>query len=233
MTRHLSLCLSLAAFALPGVGQGLTRQNLASILGFENGTPGQYPAGWGRSGTDANGTVVTDDQVFHSGKYSARMERPVTANSQGFSGVIAGIPLDFAGKTVQWRGWVKTENVVGAAAIWIREDGAGTATNLAFATTQGLNVRGTTDWTQYSVTLPVLLDGKQLVFGSFVLGTGKVWVYDLEMLVDGVPVANTPPRNPTIFDTDHEFDNGTGISFTTISQSQIVNAATLAQIRAC
>src|SRR5437773_11984125 len=66
---HFVLCLALA---VPGGAQILTRQNLAEILGFENGQPGVYPAGWGGGPAD---TIFTDDQVVHSGKYAARIER--------------------------------------------------------------------------------------------------------------------------------------------------------------
>src|SRR5258708_16780016 len=101
---HVFLCL---AFALLGVAQTRTRQNLADILGFENGTPGTFPAGWGGGPAD---TIFTDDQVVHTGKYSCRIERNASSSST-FSTVTTGIPLDFAGKTIEWRGFIKTENV--------------------------------------------------------------------------------------------------------------------------
>jgi hypothetical protein len=78
MNRLCYLLFSLA-LALPGGAQPLTRQNLANILGFENNTQaGACPAGWSCSPA---GTIFVDDQVVHSGKYSARIER--TASSSG------------------------------------------------------------------------------------------------------------------------------------------------------
>src|SRR5689334_1632281 len=109
----LLLCLALA---WPGHSQTLTRQNVANILGFENGQPGAYPAGWGFSGGGPAGAVTVDDKIFHGGKYSARIERGAS-NSGTFSGPIASIPLDFAGKTIEWRGFIKLENVSDAVAI--------------------------------------------------------------------------------------------------------------------
>src|SRR5215813_10628186 len=77
--------------------QTLTRQNLASILGFENNTrAGVFPVGW--TGTGG----LTDDQVMHSGKYSARIDRN-TSSAGTFSTLTGTIPLDFAGKTIEWR----------------------------------------------------------------------------------------------------------------------------------
>jgi C-terminal processing protease CtpA/Prc len=211
---------------LPGSSQTLTRQNLASILGFENNTQaGVFPVGWVGGPAD---TIFTDDHFVHSGKYSARIER--TASSSGtFSTLTQAIPVDFAGKTVEWRGFIKTENVSDAVALWLREDGDGGSVE-AFATMQGLGIKGTTDWKQYSITLPWNEQAQRLYFGFLLAGTGKGWVDDLEMLVDGQPVAQAPNRITTILDTDHEFDDGSGISLTALSDVQISNLATLAKV---
>jgi len=218
MTHRGCLILGIV-LALPAAAQ-TTRQTLASILGFENGTAGQYPAGWG--GTQ-NGTIFIDNQVVHSGRNSARIER--TANSpQEYSTLTTGIPLDFAGKTIEWRGFLRTENVNGYAALWLREDG--NSPNLAFSTLQDLNLNGTRGWTQYSISVPVLQQGTQLWFGFLLTGTGKAWVDDLQLLVDGVPVGNLT----TPFDTDHEFDAGSRIAITSLSSTQIRNLATLAKV---
>jgi hypothetical protein len=223
MIRHWSLLLWLA-FAPTVLAQTSTRQNLANILGFENGSLGAFPAGW--SGSPAN-TISVDDQNVHSGRYSARIER--NASSSGtFSTLTATIPLDFAGKTIEWRGFLKTENVNGFVALWLREDGD--SPNLAFATLQGLNLNGTRSWTEYSVSVSAMPAGKQLYFGFLLSGTGKGWVDDLSLLVDGKPVALAAPRIPTVFDTDHEFDAGSRIHVTDLSNVQIKNLATLAKV---
>src|SRR6266852_4241266 len=210
---HLLLCVLLA---LPGDAQTLTRQNLADILGFENGQPGMFPAGWGGGPPE---TIVIDDQVVHSGNYSARIER--SASSSGpFSTLTAAIPLVFAGRTVVWRGFIKTENVNSFVALWLREDAAPGAV-LAFNTTQGLGVNGTNDWKEYLITVPVLPEGKRIVFGFLLAGTGKAWVDDLQLRVDGQPVAQAPDRILTVLDSDQEFDNGSGISLTAVSDVQV------------
>ena len=47
------------ALALNGYSQTITRQNLDNILGFENGRPGAFPAGWGGAPTN---TIFIDDR---------------------------------------------------------------------------------------------------------------------------------------------------------------------------
>ena len=213
------LCVSLA---MPAGAQTITRQNLAQILGFENGVAGAFPAGWSGSAG-----IFIDNQVAHSGRNSARIDRTSSSPST-FSTLTVAIPLDFAGKTIEWRGFVKTENVSDAVAIWLREDGD--APSLGFATSQGLGVKGTTDWKEYSITLPVINEAKQLYFGFLLIGTGRAWVDDLQLLVDGQPVANASVRIPTVFDGDHEFDAGSRVSLTNLTDIQIKNLAKLAKV---
>src|SRR5437016_3672169 len=83
---------------------------------------------------------------------------------------------------------------------------------LAFATLQGLNLNGTRNWTQYSISVPAVPDGKQIYFGFLLAGTGKGWVDDLQLLVDGQPVALAGPRVATPLNTDHEFDQGSRVN---------------------
>ena len=86
-----------------------------------------------------------------------------------FSTLTQVIPIDFAGRTIEWRGFIKTENVSDFVALWLREDGATGV--VAFATMQGLGVNGTADWTQYSITLPWDNEARQLYFGFLLSGS--------------------------------------------------------------
>jgi hypothetical protein len=206
--------------------QTYTRQNIATIFGFENNTrAGVYPSGWFGSG---NGTIVSDNQVAHTGRWSARIERTVTS-TQTISTITQSLPLDFGGKTIVWRGWIKMQGVSDYVALWAREDGVD-GNPVEFATMQGLGIGGTAGWKQYSISIPWDTQARYLVFGFFLSGAGRAWVDDLELLVDGVPVAQAPNKVLTPLDTDHEFDNGSGIQVTDLSDVQIANLATLAKV---
>lgn len=225
MTRRWQFLLWLA-LVWPGHSQTYTRQNIAMILGFENNSrAGVFPAGW--LGNTTVG-IVTDDQFVHSGKYSARFDR-TASSTPSFSTITQYIPIDFAGTTIQWRGWIKMQNVGDYVALWAREDDAN-ANSVQFATMQGQGVSGTADWQQYSITMPWNFQAKTLYFGFFLSGAGTAWVDDLELLVDGVPVAEAPARVLTVLDTDHQFDNGSGVALTTLSNTQLANLATLAKV---
>jgi hypothetical protein len=125
-------CAALALHAQP-----TTRSNVAELLGFERVQNGR-PVGWA-----ATEHVSSDDQVFHGGQRSVRIERQ-PGSAREFSGVTLTLPVDFGGSRIQLSGFVRTEEVSGFAALWMRLDGG--AGSLAFDTMQNLNIHGTTDW---------------------------------------------------------------------------------------
>lgn len=214
------------ALVWPGHSQTYTRQNIATIFGFENNSlAGVFPPGW--IGNTVVG-IVTDNQFVHGGKYSARIDR-TASSTPSFSTITQSIPIDFAGTTIQWRGWIKMQNVSGYVALWAGEYDA-KANNLQFATMQGQGVSGTADWQQYSITMAWAFAAKTLNSGFFLSGAGTAWVDDLELLVDGVPVAQAPNGVITVLDTDHQFDNGSGVALTALTDNQIANLATLAKV---
>jgi hypothetical protein len=51
----------------------------------------------------------------------------------------------------------------------------GTSPTSRSTTWRGGNPRGTTEWQEYSVSLPVHRDARTLFFGVHLVGTGKVW----------------------------------------------------------
>ncbi len=54
---------------------------------------------------------------------------------------------------------------------------------------EGQGVNGAAGWRQYSITIPCFALAKTLNFGFLLNGPGTAWIDDLELLVDGVPIA--------------------------------------------
>ena len=228
--RRLFISVILTALACQGQAADSSKvpadAGLAQILNFEGAPVGNMPAGW-RGGPPE--TIFPDGTIKHSGQRAVRIER--TPGSPGsFSSLTKSLPLDFAGKNVELRGFLRTEEVSEFAGLWMREDGL--TPNLAFDNMQQRQLRGTTEWTEYSITLPVHPDGRTLYFGVLLGGTGKVWADDLQMLVDGKPVWEAPKavRVQTILERDHEFDAGSKIVLPAATPVQIGNLAILGQV---
>lgn len=200
--------------------------SLASILNFEVAQPGVYPAGWSGGPRETN---FVEREIVHSGRAAARIER--SPSSEGaFSSLTRSVPMDFTGHRVELRGWIRTEGVTEFAGLWLREDGP--AGMLQFDNMQSRGLHGTTGWTEYSVSLPLETGARNLFFGFLVAGSGKGWVDDLQLLVDGKPVWEAPktPRTETALDRDHEFDAGSRLQITALTPEQIAHLATLGRV---
>ena len=198
--------------------------DLDSVLRFEAG--GDDLHGW-LGGPP--GTLHLDTSTVNSGRGAARLERDADSESE-FSAITQVIHVDFDGDSLELSGFLRTEDVTGFAGLWMRVDRPGGV--LQFDNMENRGLRGTTDWTEYTIRLPLDENANQIHFGVLVAGNGTVWADDLEFLVDGRPVAEAPERVPrqTILDTDREFESGSGITLTSLTDRQIEDVAILGTV---
>lgn len=125
-------------------------EDLESILKFEADAADEFPLpGW--SGGPAH-TIRLDGDIVHSGKGAARLERDADS-LEGFSTITRRIPMDFDGNWIDLRGFLRSTDVAGFAGLWMRQDAYGDV--LEFDNMGNRGVNGTTEWTEYSVRLPV------------------------------------------------------------------------------
>jgi C-terminal processing protease CtpA/Prc len=216
--------------ALPLVAQTPAARdpNLADFLNFEAPQTGSCPAGW-RCPYPA--TVAVDTEVVHGGKTSARIERAPDRREPA-SGIRMLLPVDFSGRSVELRGFVRTEEASGFCAFWMNATAADNA-SVGYASMEGgAPVKGTTPWTERGIALQLNSEARNLEIGFFLNGTGKAWVDDIQLLVDGKPIWEAPKfeRPKTVLETDHEFDAGSHIAIGDLSQVQIANLATLGKV---
>jgi hypothetical protein len=196
-------------------------------VSFESDSAGTAPSGWGAVPL---GTILVDGEVAHSGHLSVRFERK-TDSPNTFSWMFKEIPMDLRGKLIELHGYMKLDNVSGFAALLLREDADGKP--VAFHSLEGENPpKGTSDWAEYSISLPVQTGAQKLVVGVLVSGTGTAWVDDLQLTVDGKPVPgfSNGDRPNTAIESDHSFDGGSGIALTNLTETQIDNLATLGKV---
>jgi len=125
----------------------------------------------------------------------------------GFGLAVASFPVDAAaGKTVTFRGSIKTEEVTdGWAGLWWRVDGPDGS--LAFDNMEGRGPSGTTDWAEYELTLDVPEEAVNINFGVLMPGRGTAWFDALAVELDGVDY-----QEPERFDFDFEADRLVGFS---------------------
>jgi C-terminal processing protease CtpA/Prc len=214
------LTLGSEMFQTPAV-----RPELAG-LDFEAEHAGGVPRGWNGG---PPGTFTVDGQTVHGGKWALRIERD-DKTASAFTAVSRTIPIDFAGESLELRGFLRTEDVSNFAGLWMREDGD--SGSVAFDNMQGRQLKGTTEWTEYSIKLPLEKSAKRLVFGVLAAGTGKVWADDLRLLLDGRPLEQAPrvEQPKTVLDLDKEFNTGSGVALKSMSKTQVDNLAMLGKV---
>jgi len=223
------ICIGAAALCAQDTkpDRAALRADLEPALNFEALPSGDTPGGW--SGGPP-GTIFAETKIVHGGRGAARIER-TAASANEFSSITKSIPIDFSGSTIELRGYLRTEDVSGFAGLWMREDGD--TPTLAFDNMGNRQLKGTTDWASYSIKLPLVAEASKLFIGVLVLGTGKAWADDLELLVDGKPVWDLPQGKPpetTVIGRDHQFDKGSGIVVPQLSSAQIENLTTLGKV---
>ena len=185
------MVLFAALLWLPLIAQGqgaVNRAALPQLLSFEAGQLAGEPRGWGGG---PSGTIFADDKVVHGGKWAVRIDRNARS-PQNFSAATLSIPIDFPGTRIELRGFLKLENVSEYAGLWMREDGDNGVA--AFDNMQSRELKGTHPWMEYSITLPLRAEARQLFFGVLMGGTGKTWADDLRLLVDGKAVWEVPGK---------------------------------------
>jgi hypothetical protein len=179
------LSLIFAALAFPccaqtaGSGAPAGPAPTANFLSFEGAPAGQVPTGW--SGAPS-GTVVVDDTVVHQGLRCVRLERD-RKSERDSSVLFKKLPMEFSGKKLELRGFLRMEKVSYFAGLLMREDKNGAPVELE--NMQARELSGTSDWKEYSITLRINPTADHLVFGAMLAGTGRVWVSDLRLYVDG------------------------------------------------
>ena len=156
-------------------------------LDFEsNLEAGEMPEGWARCGPPGPHEVTADDSQSYTGRWSTRITNS-DPEAEGFGGLLGRFPHKFvAGKRVRYSGYIRTEDVQGAASLWFRADGGGGAFNNMMLKPEDI-VAGDNEWSQFSFELDIPEEVTNINFGAFLSGSGTMWVDDLDVeIVDEV-----------------------------------------------
>jgi erythromycin esterase-like protein len=141
------------------------------------------------------------DASFVAGVDEATKISEISApNAAAAFGVATGtFPVSrAAGKRVRYSGYIKTEGITrGFAGLWWRVDGPSGV--LAFDNMQSRGVKGSADWTKYTIELPVDASAKNINFGALLPGDGTAWFDGLTIEIDGETFTDT-----SVMDLDFE-----------------------------
>lgn len=224
----LALGLTIAALIVPPQASA-ARVDRTPALGFESVNREPPLWAWVGEPRGPEGTVFLDSATVHSGRFSGRIERTKSSPST-FSSFACVIPRDFAGRTLELRGWLKLEEVDGTAGLWQRQES--TMGVEQFDNMQSRDLHGSSDWTEYRVSLPLSPTVRKVTVGALLSGTGRVWVDGLQLYADGKPIAEADlfvaPR--TSADTDTGFLASSRIAVTKPTAAQVDQLALLGKV---
>jgi hypothetical protein len=183
------------------------------------------PKGWSNFGDSMNYTHSVDNKIFQSGKHSVSLE--FTGDKSSFRSWSYTIPAKYQGNKMTLRGYIKTENVSdGWAGLWMRID-----PKVSFDNMKERGVSGTTGWQKYEITLDLKpLNAKNIVVGGLLVGKGKMWVDNLELLIDGQPIEKVQPIKLSLALKDREFDSGSNITIPNLNKVSLENLELMARV---
>ena len=172
--------------------------------------------------------LKVDNTEKKSGNASVSMEPAAQVTENSFGAIGYRIPAAYAGKEIELRGFLKLKDVSGGfAGLLMRIDGEGGP--LQFDNMQTRNLGGSSDWTQYSIKLPLPEEAASIYVGAVLIGKGKVWVDDLQILIDGKDIreAKLRPLVVTKAALDKEFDKGSEVDALKLDRSRTEDLAVL------
>ncbi|MCO7223036.1 hypothetical protein [Pleionea sp. CnH1-48] len=151
---------------------------------------GELPEGWFRAGSSPSSykmELVQNEGVPAPSVVIASKE---DLEIEGFGTVMQNFyPKSYLGKRVKLTAWVKAEDVADWAGVWMRVDGENRKV-LAFDNMFGRHIKGTSDWTEYTIVLDVDKAASNLAYGVLLSGEGTVYIdkFNFTLVDDSVPV---------------------------------------------
>ncbi len=138
----------------------------------------KMPTGWIKWGNFENLT----GEVINNGNSVGKI---VSDKNGTFGCITYKIPANYIGDTIVLSGRIKYENVKGSVGLLMRIDGHSKKSSLAFKSMQGQQIRGTSDWKEYSIKLPFPDNAKTIYVGGILGKKGIAWFDDFKVTIDG------------------------------------------------
>ncbi|MFY7666728.1 S41 family peptidase [Flavobacterium sp.] len=200
MKKHLAFLLVFCTTLV------FSQSDVKADFDFELQNKGSFSSWYSFGSTDY--LVSADSIQTYNGKYSAALSYQGT--NYDYKAIGYTLPQNYAGKTITVSAYIKTENVKnGYAGIWIRID-----PNIAIDNMSNAGIKGTTDWKKHELTLELSPENTtQIALGGLLVGSGKMWIDQLRVSIDGVDVTQAKVFQKQKFpaDYDQSFDSGSNI----------------------
>ena len=140
------------------------RPELAGVLDFEADHVDGVPKNW--SGGPRG--YVCSGRADRARRPVGVADRADGRESEHVDRRLEDDPDRFRGEQLELRGFLRTADISNFAGLWMRQDDD--AGLVAFENMQARQLKGTTEWTEYAIVLPLNRAAKRLVFGVLAAG---------------------------------------------------------------
>jgi hypothetical protein len=166
-------------------------------LDFENLDSLQQAADWSH---DMNTYKFSLDSTI---KFHGSQSMCLSGSDQDNFGRLFQVTDIPVGEFITLTGYMKTTDVTGFARLMLREENDA-GEDVAWKNLEIEEVRGTTQWKSYRARIPINSESNTLTFGAVLVGTGKVWIDSMQLMVDGKPIAEVPKKPRKIVKTESD-----------------------------
>lgn len=162
--------------------------NLESEFNFhcEYNTYGHLPDGWWKWGSTENYSIRKDSTEYIDGRQSIKLNLNANSNKESFAAATYRIPAIYSGKNLVLTGYIKTKDITkGNAYItaFMRN-----SDELVESEIKSTLVSGTTEWKNYSLTIPYRTDAEWIYIAGKLYGNGSAWFDKFEIKVDSLVI---------------------------------------------
>ena len=150
------------------------------------------PDGWFNFNPLSKSNIQSDSLIRHSGKRSALLTVGAD-DSKGYAGIAYALPARYVGNELTLKAWLKHEDVLGFVSLFISMTDS-TGKELEAVTLDDKQLSGTKDWKLYELKLVIPTNTKTIYVGSNIKGPGKLWIDDVQLLIDDIDISQSKPK---------------------------------------
>ena len=180
--KHVTLLICLF-LALGAPAQTQQTANEEYNLDFEKQS-GSLPDKWYSYHDQKGYKIVTDSTVKRTGNRSMLIEKinPLHENIYGQSNLV--IQSKYLGKELEISAYMKLESVSNFVSLILATDDED-FDRVDFATMQHDKIKGTRDWKQYKIKIPLSPKARYIRIWPTLSGSGKLWIDGMSIRIDG------------------------------------------------
>lgn len=184
-------------FAQNAVNPG-TAANSGYNFDFERtASDGALPDLWVHFNQAKGYHAEATSETVHSGNQALYVTR-INEDADPFASIVNTLPAKYAGKEIEFKAWLKYEDVKKYTGLLINMDDAN-GQSVAFRSMASQKIRGTKDWALYSIKAHIPETAQKIYVACILAGPGKLWMDDAQVLIDGIGISKAtlkPNYNP-------------------------------------